>query len=153
MKNTLNFRKIDFLITSSNRWKSSENLMYVLNPLINNEDCLSFFGKEILSTNIKLTNEQLNLLDIKKFDFEELLKCLSDKKWVMKHDDEWFSELYHYLGTNMDQVNVNMIKLFEVPLIRLSDGETSKITDSIFFNFGNIPEFFTFISNSFILTF
>lgn len=104
-----------------------------------------FFGKELISPNIKLTEEQLELLQVKKFGFDELITCLSDKKWLMKHEDEWFAELYHYFGVNMDKVNLNMIKLFEVPLIRLSDGENTKITDSIFFNFGNIPEFFTFI--------
>jgi hypothetical protein len=88
-------------LTKSNIWKKPYEVIHAEfgeTDLVDNEELLKYAGKEYVHPSLKLSREILEHLEISSFSIADLIKCLSNEDWVVKHDDGWFYQLYSFVS-------------------------------------------------------
>jgi hypothetical protein len=130
----------DFLLSESNQWRKPSEILLAdseMRKLIPNEVVCNHFSKEYLCDQSKVPEFVLSRLNVEKFSFDLLVKCLEAEDWTKKQNDEWFASLYYFLAKEgLDESQIGVLK--KLRILKLENGDLTSAEDGpVFLPFSN----------------
>jgi hypothetical protein len=125
------------ILTESENWNLPSDVLQVdeqIRELISNNDLQQLLNKEYMHPEVKVKTSVLESLGVKKFNLDDLVKCLQNVSWLARQSDNWFIKLYIYLKSlNLNDYS-DLPKVKPLKIIRLqNDRLASTAESSIFF--------------------
>ncbi|HAA28972.1 MAG TPA: hypothetical protein DCE56_16370 [Cyanobacteria bacterium UBA8553] len=125
------------ILTESGNWNIPSDVLLVDEPirdLISNNDLQQLLKKEYIHPEVKAKAPVLESIGVKKFNLDDLVKCLQNVRWLETQSDDWFIKLHIYLKSlNLSEYS-DLPKVKQLKIIRLqNDKLASTAESSIFF--------------------
>jgi hypothetical protein len=126
------------ILTESGNWNLPSDVLLVDEPirdLISNNDLQQLLNKEYIHPEVKAKAPILESIGVKKFNLDDLVKCLQNVRWLETQSDDWFIKLYIYLkNLNLSEYS-DLPKVKPLKIIRLQNDKLASTaqSSSIFF--------------------
>ena len=131
------------ILTMSGDWVKPEDIFRAdetIRELLPENQLKEFFGKHYLLTSLIINRDVQDALKIPAFTINHLIECLESEEWIKERPDEWFKNLFVYLGTekNKDLITEDHIEILRgLKLLRLENDDFKSVSENtVFFPLG-----------------